>query len=87
MMDKLGVQVGEATPDAVILCMRAEDFDPTSNVLWENEANKSAIRPNVRCFGCKSAVAMSNHTYARYTSMDKKPRVCCVQCVTTLCGS
>jgi hypothetical protein len=84
MMEALDVQVGEVDSSAVICCSRASDFDPDSNVLWEDEANKSAVRPDVLCFVCKSVMAMSNHAYARYVALDKKPRVCCVQCMGTL---
>jgi hypothetical protein len=83
MMVDLGVGVGEPD-DAVILCTRADDFDPASNVLWENEANKSAVRPDVRCSTCKHNVALSNHAYARYCALDKKPRICCTACLPTL---
>ncbi len=84
MMGELNVGVAEIAPDMTILCTRAADFDPASNVLWENEANKSAVRPDVRCSTCNETVAMSNHAYGRYAALDKKPRVCCLQCVTSL---
>lgn len=80
MMQRLGVQVG-VPEDAVILCTRAEDFDPSHNVLWELEANKSAVRPDVLCMACKSPMAMSNELYGRYVKADKKPKVCCPQCM------
>jgi len=80
MMGELKVGVAEIEPDMVLLCTRASDFDPSQNVLWENTANKSAVRSDVQCFGCKSAMAMSNHAYERYTALDKKPRVVCIQC-------
>jgi hypothetical protein len=81
MVEKLGV--AQITPDVAIVCTRASDFRPEDNVLWELEANKSAVRHDMHCAGCQSEMAMSNHAYARYTSLDKKPRVLCVQCVTT----
>jgi hypothetical protein len=83
MMQKLGVQVG-VPEDAVILCTRAEDFDPADNVLWELEANRSAVRPDVHCFKCQAVMAMSNDAYGRYCALDKKPRVCCIQCMAEL---
>ncbi len=83
MMGDLGVKVGEPA-DAVILCTRDSDFDPAGNVLWEDEANKSAVRSDVRCSTCSHNVALSNHAYARYRALDKKPRICCTRCVSTL---
>ena len=82
VMEELNVGVAEITPDVVILCTRASDFNPAANVLWEDPANKSAVRSDVQCCACKSAVAMSNHAYERYATFDKKPRVVCIQCVT-----
>ncbi len=87
VLDALGAEIGEAAPDATILCAHAEDFDPADNVLWELHGNKSAVRADVKCSECKSAVAMSNHTYSQYASMDKKPRVCCTRCVALLVGT
>lgn len=84
MMDGLDIQIGEPDAAAVILCSRAVDFDPETNVLWELEANKSAVRPDVHCSTCDSVVALSNHVYARYLVMDKKPRICCTACLPTL---
>ena len=84
MMDKLDVQVGEIDQDALIVCTRASDFNPADNILWELEANRSAVRSDVHCFSCKSGMAMSNDAYAKYTRLDKKPRVCCVQCLTQI---
>ncbi len=84
MMKESNIGVAEITPDAVIVCTRANEFDPASNILWEDEANRSAVRPDVHCFGCKSVVAMSNHAYARYSAFDKKPRVVCVHCVESM---
>lgn len=80
MLGDLNVGVTEISPDVTILCTRAGDFDPADNVLWEDEANKSAVRSDVQCFGCKSTMAMSNHAYERYSAFDKKPRVVCIQC-------
>jgi hypothetical protein len=80
MMEALNVQVSEVNSEAIVLCTRASDFDPDDNVLWENEANKSAVRADVHCFSCQSPLAMSNHMYERYTALDKRPRACCVQC-------
>ena len=75
------MEVGAMTSDVVLLCTRASDFDPDSNSLWELEANKSAVRQDVRCSGCGSALAVSNGAYANYTAMDKRPRASCMQCV------
>ncbi len=80
MMGELNVGVAAISPDAVILCTRASDFDPADNVLWEDVANKSAVRSDVQCFGCQSPMAMSNHAYECYSALDKKPRVICIQC-------
>jgi hypothetical protein len=80
LMNALDIQVSEVTPEAIVLCVRAADFDPADNVLWENEANKSSARDDVQCFNCKNTLAMSNHLYAQYKSLDKRPRVCCVRC-------
>lgn len=82
MLGDMNVGVAEIAPNMTILCTRASDFDPADNVLWEDVANKSAVRPDVHCSGCKSPMAMSNHAYARYSAMDKKPNVICLQCVT-----
>lgn len=84
LMEEAAVQVGELEPDMVILCTRAEDFDPADNILWELDINKSAVRHDVRCDECKHPVALSNHTYGRYVALDKKPRVCCSRCVNSL---
>jgi hypothetical protein len=84
MMSKLDVQVGEVSPDAVILVSRGEGFRPSDNVLWELSGNKSSVRSDVVCSSCKKTVAMSNHTYERYTALDRKPRICCTRCVETL---
>jgi len=83
MMGDLGVKVGEPD-DAVILCTRAEDWDPASNVLWENEANRSFVRDDVQCSTCNQTVVLSNHAYKRYLALDKKPRICCLACLPTL---
>ena len=84
MMESLGVQVGEPDSSGVILCTRADDFDPATNVLWEDAANKSAVRSDVHCSTCKHNVALSNHAYEAYTALDKKPRICCTRCLPTL---
>jgi hypothetical protein len=81
MVSKLGIQPKEISQDAIVVCTRAADFDPADNVLWELEANKSVVRLDVHCIGCKSPMAMSNHAYARYSALDKKPKVCCIQCM------
>ena len=81
MVETLGIQVGDVDSAAVVCCLRAADFSPDDNILWENEANKSAVRNDVHCLVCKSPLAVSNHTYARYLALDKKPRTCCVQCI------
>lgn len=84
MVRTLGVQVGEVGPDTMVVCSRAADFDPSSNVLWELEANRSAVRPDVHCFKCESPMAMSNDAYGKYVKADQKPKVCCVQCMVKL---
>ncbi len=84
IMEALGVQVGEPDSAGVILCTRASEFDPATNVLWEDPANKSAVRPDVQCSTCKQTVALSNHAYERYRALDKKPRICCSACLPTL---
>ena len=81
MVSKLDISVGEITQNVMVVCTRAADFDPASNVLWELEANRSAVRNDVLCMACKSPLAMSNDAYGRYTSLDKKPNVCCVLCI------
>ena len=81
MVQKLDIKAGEVNQDAMVVCTRAADFNPQDNVLWELEANKSAVRNDVHCIGCKSPMAMSNDTYGKYTALDKKPRVCCVHCL------
>ena len=86
MMQKLGVQVGDAGPDTMIVCSRASDFDPSDNVLWEFEANRSAVRPDVHCFRCESPMAMSNDAYGRYQKLDRKPKVCCTRCLPEVVG-
>lgn len=84
MMSTLKAEVGEVSPETTILCSHKDDFDPADNVLWEHEANKSAVRADVHCMGCSSLVAMSNHAYARFKTFDRKPRVCCTRCVNRL---
>jgi hypothetical protein len=86
LMQKLGVRLGKIGQDVMVVCTRAADFDPDSNVLWELEANRSAVRDDVHCLTCKSPLAMSNEAYARYLSLDKKPKVCCVQCMVEVVG-
>jgi hypothetical protein len=86
IVHKLGIQPAEITQDVMLVCMRAADFDPNDNVLWELEANKSAVRPDVHCTECESLLAMSNHAYKRYSGLDKKPKVCCVQCMVEVVG-
>ena len=81
MIRKLDVQVGEINQDVMVVCTRAADFNPADNILWELKANQSAVRNDVFCIGCKSPLAMSNDAYERYTNLDKKPSVCCVQCM------
>lgn len=83
-MKKLDVEVDDITPDKVIICIRASEFNPDDNILWELEENKSAVRPDVHCAGCKSEMAMSNHAYAAYAGFDKKPRVMCLPCLLEL---
>ena len=78
------MEVGVMTSNVVLVCMRAADFDPDSNALWELEANKSAVRQDVRCSGCGSALAVSNAAYATYTAMDKRPKASCMQCVISM---
>jgi hypothetical protein len=82
-MDRLGVKVGVLGPAAVLLCVRAADFDPATNVLWEDEANQIAVRPDVHCSTCKSVVALSDESYGQYSALDKKPRICCTACLPT----
>jgi hypothetical protein len=85
MMKGLDSKVAPSlSSDMVILCLRAEDFRMADNVIWELEANKSAVRPDIQCNGCKSVVAMSNHAYENYSKMDKKPRICCTRCIESL---
>lgn len=84
MMEDLGVQVAELDPEMTIVCSRAADFNPEHNVLWELDANKSAVRDDVRCFACGSTVAMSNDAYGKYQVFDKKPKACCLQCMTEM---
>jgi len=80
--DDHNVGVGDMTePGIVVVCVRGQDFDPQTNVLWELEANRSAVRPDVLCQDCKSPLAMSHHAYGQYTALDKKPKVMCVQCM------
>jgi hypothetical protein len=86
MIGDLGAKVGEVTPDVVILVTRAEDFDPADNVLWELEGNKSFVRSDVVCSTCKNTVAMSNDAYGKYSTFDRKPRVCCTACLPSLVG-
>jgi hypothetical protein len=81
LMEKLDVHVGEPDEATVILCTRADDFDPASNVLWEREDNQSAVRPGIVCSTCKQTVALSNHAHGRYLALDKKPRICCTRCL------
>lgn len=81
MVEKLGIQEGEIDQDMMVVCTRAADFNPDDNVLWEMEANKSAVRPDVHCFSCNSPMAMSNDAYGKYQALDKKPKVCCIQCM------
>lgn len=81
MIRTLGVQQGELDPGMAIVCTRASDFDPADNVLWEHEANRSAVRPDVRCVNCASVVAMSHDAYGRYGRLDRKPKVYCLQCM------
>lgn len=85
-MGELGVRVGDPGPEALVVCTRAQDFDPRDNVLWEFEANRSQVRPEVRCFKCESPLAMSNELYGKYGAADRKPRVCCLQCMAELVG-
>jgi Pyruvate/2-oxoacid:ferredoxin oxidoreductase delta subunit len=79
--ERLGMEPGEITQDKIVVCTRATEFDPESNVLWEDEANKSFVRHDVTCSDCKHVMAMSNHTYGTWLAMDKKPRVMCIQCM------
>ena len=84
MMQELGVRPATLDQGMVIVCTRAADFDPADNVLWELDANKSAVRSDIHCSGCGSILAMSNDAYARYTALDKKPKACCIQCLPAL---
>lgn len=84
MLGDLKAEVGEVTPETVILCSRAADFDPAHNVLWEQEANKSHPREGVVCSFCRSAVVLSNDAFGRYSALDKKPVICCMQCLPQL---
>ena len=80
LLSKTGAEVGELTSDVSIICSKAKDFDPADNVLWELKANKSAARPDVLCVRCKAPLAMSNHNYSRWSSLDQKPKTYCVEC-------
>ncbi len=81
IVQKLGIKAAPITQDVMLVCTRAADFDPADNVLWEFEANRSAVRSDVHCFKCESPMAMSNEAYGKYLVLDKKPKVCCVQCM------
>lgn len=81
MLSDLNVGVAKISSDVTVVCTRASDFDPVSNILFELEANRSAVRPDVHCFKCASVMVMSNDAYARYAALDKKPRVTCLQCL------
>ena len=87
LMDKLKPEIGELTQDATMVCQKARDFDPSSNKLWELEVNHSAPRSDVRCAGCKEPLAVSNHAYARYKAMDKKPQTMCIECMVKTLGT
>ncbi len=81
LVQQLGIEQGAIGPDVMVVCTRAADFDPGQNVLWELEANRSAVRPDVLCCACQSPLAMSNDAYGRYRALDRKPKVCCLQCM------
>lgn len=82
LVEKLGVKtVQELNPEMVILVSPAKDFDPaTDKYLWQLPDNQSAVR-DVYCSSCKAQVAMSNWMYRKYAAMEKKPKVCCTNCV------
>lgn len=84
LMEKLKPEIGEVSSNSMVLCAHADDFEPADNVLWELEGNRSSVRKDVHCFKCGGAVAMSNHLYAGYQKLDKKPRVCCGRCFPSL---
>lgn len=81
LVEKLDMQPGELAPDVTVVCVRAADFDPADNVLWELDANKSAVRTDVVCKTCKSQLAMSNNAYGRWLVLDRKPTTLCAQCM------
>jgi len=87
MMERLGIRAAEITPETTLVCTRASDFNPADNVLWEDPANRSAVRPDVACDRCKQVVAMSRYAYERWSAMDRKPGVLCPQCVVVSPGS
>jgi len=80
MIGALDIKPAEISSDMTILATRAANFDPADNVLWEDEANKSAIRTDVHCAQCQAVMVMSHHAYGRWKALDKKPNVVCLQC-------
>ena len=87
VIETLGAKpVKRLDPDMLVCCSRAADFDPSHNELWERWGNKSAVREDVHCAECGSTLAMSNELYGQYTVLDRKPTVCCPQCLVKMIG-
>lgn len=57
-----------------------EDFDPASNDMWDNEANKSYPR-ELHCSKCQRQVVMSDGMFKMYQEAEVKPTMICSTCL------
>lgn len=80
MIERLKMEVGNVADSDFIITSRVEDFDMSSNEVWELEANKSFPR-DVFCHFCKKQMVMSNGAFAEYEKLEKKPGVLCIHCL------
>ncbi len=76
--------VRKLEPGMVMVCTLGKDFDPKTNALWDQAANRSSVRDDVRCCGCCEALAVSNWAYGQYVAMKEKPRPYCMECAAEL---
>lgn len=74
------VKIGTIQQSDFVVSMRVKDFDPATNDLWENDANKSYPR-DLFCVNCKEQVVMSNGAFAEYSTDPNPAKILCGDCM------
>lgn len=78
LIGQSGARFSEDISDAMCVVTRVEDFDMSSNEVWNLDVNRSYPRYDVVCSKCKEFVVMSNGLYAK---KPKPEQVICSRCL------